>query len=65
MLEEKKTAPLVPKFDSGLEFGLRFADDLKRPSLMVVWELMKRATKETMWSCLAGDQRTGLNLAAV
>ena len=41
MLRGKVTAPSVPKSDSGLEFGLGFADEIIRPSLMVVWELMK------------------------
>ena len=41
LLEEKVTAPLVPKFDNRVEFGLGFSDELLRTSLMVVWELMK------------------------
>ena len=35
------TAPSVPKSDNRVEFGLGFADELLRTSLMVVWELMK------------------------
>ena len=41
VLEEKVTAPSVPKSDNGVELGLGFADELLRTSLMVVWELMK------------------------
>ena len=41
VLEEKVTAPSVPKSDSRVEFGLRFSDKLLRTSLMVVVELMK------------------------
>ena len=41
VLEEKKTAPSVPKSDNRVEFGLGFSDELLRTSLMVVWELMK------------------------
>ena len=41
VLEEKVTAPSVPKSDNRVEFGLKFSDELLRASLMVVWELMK------------------------
>ena len=41
VLEEKVTAPSVPKSDNRVEFGLGFLDELLRTSLMVVWELMK------------------------
>ena len=41
VLEEKLTAPSVPKSDNRVEFGLGFSDELLRTSLMVVWELMK------------------------
>ena len=41
VLEEKVTAPSVPKSDNRVEFGLGFSDELLRASLMVVWELMK------------------------
>ena len=40
-LEEKMTAPPVPKSDNRVEFGLRFSDELLRTSLTAVWELMK------------------------
>ena len=41
VLEEKVTAPSVPKSDNRVEFGLEFLDELLRTSLMVVWELLK------------------------
>ena len=41
VLEEKVTAPSVPKSDNRVEFGLGFSDELLRTSLMVAWELMK------------------------
>ena len=41
VLEEKVTAPSVPKSDNRVEFGLGFSDEPLRTSLMVVWELMK------------------------
>ena len=41
VLEEKVTAPSVPKSDKRVEFGLGFSDELLRASLMVVWELMR------------------------
>ena len=41
ILEEKVAAPLVPKSDKRVEFGLGFSDELLRTSLMVVWELLK------------------------
>ena len=41
VLEEKMTAPSVPKSDSHVEFGLGFSDGLSRTSLMTVWELLK------------------------
>ena len=41
VLEEDVTAPSVPKSDKRVEFGLGFADELLRTSLMVVWELMR------------------------
>ena len=40
-LEEKVTAPSVPKSDNRVEIGLGFSDEWLRTSLMVVWELMK------------------------
>ena len=40
-LEEKVTAPSVPKADNRVEFRLGFSDELLRTSLMVMWELMK------------------------
>ena len=41
VIEEKVTAPSVPKSDNRVEFGLGFSDELLRTSLMVLWELMK------------------------
>ena len=41
VLEEKMTAPSVPKPDNIAEFGLGFSDEFLRTSLMVVLELMK------------------------
>ena len=41
VLEEKVTAPSVPKSVKRVEFGLEFSDELLRTSLMVVWELMR------------------------
>ena len=41
VLEEKVTAPSLPKSDNRVEFGLGFSDELLRTSLMVVWQLMK------------------------
>ena len=41
VLEEKVTAPSVPKSDKRVEFGLGFSDELLRTSLMVMWELMR------------------------
>ena len=41
VLEEKVTAPSVPKSDNRVEFGLGFSDELLRTSSMIVWELMK------------------------
>ena len=41
ILEEKVTAPSVPKSEDRVEFGLGFSDELLRTRLMVVWELMK------------------------
>ena len=41
VLEQKVTAPSVPKSDNRVEFGLGFSDELLRTSLMVVWEQMK------------------------
>ena len=41
VLEEKVTAPSLPKSDKRVEFGLGFSDELLRTSLMVVSELMK------------------------
>ena len=41
VLEEKVTAPLVPKSDNRVEFGFDFSEELLRTSLMVVWELLK------------------------
>ena len=41
VLEEKVTAPSVPKSDKRVEFGLGFSDELLRTSLMVVWELTR------------------------
>ena len=42
VLEEKVTAPSIPKFDNRVEFGLQFSDELLRTSLMVVWELLRK-----------------------
>ena len=42
-LEEKVTAPSLPKSKNRVEFGLGFSDELLRTSLMVVWELMKQS----------------------
>ena len=41
VLEEKVSAPSVPKSDNRVEFGLRFSDELLRTSLMALWDLMK------------------------
>ena len=41
VLEEKVTAPSVPKSDKRVEFGLGFSDELLKTNLMVVWELMR------------------------
>ena len=41
VLEEKVTAPSVPKSENRVEFGLRLSDELLRTSLMVEWEPMK------------------------
>ena len=41
VLEEKVTAPSVPKSDNRVEFELGFSDELLRTSPMVMWELMK------------------------
>ena len=41
VLQEKVTAPSVPKSDNLVEFELGFSDELLRTSLMVVWELME------------------------
>ena len=41
VLEEKVTAPSVPKSDNRVEFGLGFSDELLTTSLIVVWERMK------------------------
>ena len=41
ILEEKVTAPSVPKSDNRVKFGLGFLDELLRTNLMVVWELIK------------------------
>ena len=41
VLEDKVTAPSVPKSDNRVEFGLGFSDELLRTSLMVVREPMK------------------------
>ena len=41
VLEEKVTAPSLPKSDNRVEFGLGSSDELLRTSLMVVWELIK------------------------
>ena len=41
VLEEKATAPSVPKSDKRVKFGLGFSDELLRTSLMVVWELLR------------------------
>ena len=40
VLEEKVTAPSVPKSDNRVEFALGFSDELLRTSLMVVWQLV-------------------------
>ena len=41
VLEEKLTAPSVPKSDNRVEFGLGFSDEILRTGLMEVRELMK------------------------
>ena len=41
VLEEKATAPSIPKSDNRVELGLGFSDELLKTSLMMVWELMK------------------------
>ena len=41
VLEEKVTAPSVPKWDNRMEFEFEFSNELLRTSLKVVWELMK------------------------
>ena len=41
VVEEKVTAPSVPKSDKRVEFGLGFSDELLKTNLMVVWELMR------------------------
>ena len=43
VLEEKVTAPSVPKSDNRVEFELGFSDEFLRTNLMVVWELMKQS----------------------
>ena len=43
VLEEKVTAPLLPKSDNRVEFGLGCSDKVLRTSLMVLWELMKQS----------------------
>ena len=42
VLEEKLTAPSVPKSDNRVEFGLGFSDELLKKSRMIVWELIKK-----------------------
>ena len=42
-LERKVAAPLSPKSDKRVEFGLGFSDELLRTSLMVLWEIMKQS----------------------
>ena len=42
-LERKVAAPLSPKSDKRVEFGLAFSDELLRTSLMAAWELMKQS----------------------
>ena len=41
VLEEKVTAPSIPKFDNRVKFGLGFSNELLTTSLIAVWELMK------------------------
>ena len=41
VLEQKVTAPSVPKSDNRVEFGLGFSDELLKTSLRVAWEPMK------------------------
>ena len=41
VLEEKVTAPSMPKSDNRIEFRLEFLDELLKTSLIVVWVLMK------------------------
>ena len=41
VLEERVTAPSVPKSDNRVEFGLGYSNDLLRTRLTVVWQLMK------------------------
>ena len=65
VVEEKVTAPSVPKSDKRVEFGLGFSDELLKTNLMVVWELMR-----TSWCPspnadsilrVTQDVQTGLN----
>ena len=75
VLEEKVTAPSVPKSDNRLELGLGFSDELLRSSLMVVWELMKpswcpnpnadsilRATQDVQWELNSDCNLRDLNI---
>ena len=58
VLEEKVTAPSMPKSDNRVEFGLGLSNELLRTSLMVVWELIKpsRCPSPNADSLLHGTQ---------
>ena len=67
VLEKKVTAPLVPKSDNRVEFGLGFWDELLRTSIMVVWELMNadsilRATQDVQRELNSDSNLRGLNI---
>ena len=67
VLEKKVTAPLVPKSDDRVEFGLGFWDELLRTSIMVVWELMNadsilRATQDVQRELNSDSNLRGLNI---
>ena len=38
VMEEKMTAPSIPKSDNRVESGLGFSDELLSTSLMIVWK---------------------------
>ena len=67
VLEEKMTAPSIPKSDNSVEFRLGISDDLLRTSLMVVWELMEQSwcPSPNADSVLGANQDTQRELNAV